>query len=121
MDQAQLLSVIGSMYDKFVADVSAKVESNLIQMIDNSINVRIQAALDPKGLEVGTIRQIVRGEIEAMDLDQTISDWFDNNFDITEHEDNLSISDKVDEYLSDKLEDMVRDEVRNLSFSVTLD
>ena len=144
MDQAQLLSIIGALYDKFVADVSARVEANLINMVDQSINVRIKAALDPMGLESGTIRQIVqseiqakiddltgldkamiteivKGEIEDLDIDQSISDWMDNNFDISDHEGNLDIEDKISDYLSDHLTDRVRDEVRDLSFSVTVD
>ena len=144
MDQAQLLSIIGSVYDKFVADVSARVESNMINMIDQSINVRIKAALDPMGLESGTIRQIVQseiqakiddltgldtemirnivqGELEDSDFDDKISDWMSNNFDISDYEDNLEINDKISDYLSDHLSDRVRDEVRDLSFSVTVD
>ena len=119
MDQAQLLSIIGSVYDKFVADVSAKVEANLIDMIDQAIDVRIQNKIDNLvPIDKQAILETVKGEIENMDIDQSISDWMENNFDIDDH---LDLNDKIDDYLSDRLSDRVRDEVRDLSFSVTVD
>lgn len=132
MDQAQLLSIIGSVYDKFVADVSAKVESRLLDtivdrlntsgMLTTEIDTRIQAKIDDlTGLDKATITEIVKGEIEDLDIDQSISDWMSNNFDISDYEHNLDIEDKISDYLSDHLTDRVRDEVRDLSFSVTVD
>ena len=146
MDQAQLLSIIGSVYDKFVADVSAKVESRLLDtivdrlntsgMLTTEIDTRIQAKIDDlTGLDKAMITEIVKGEIEDLDIDQSISDWMDNNFDIdqsisdwmsnnfdiSEYEHNWDIEEKISDYLSDHLSDRVRDEVRDLSFSVTVD
>lgn len=132
MDQAQLLSIIGSVYDKFVADVSARVESRLLDtivdrlntsgMLTTEIDTRIQAKIDDlTGLDKAMITEIVKGEIEDLDIDQSISDWMSNNFDISEYEHNLDIEDKISDYLSDHLTDRVRDEVRDLSFSVTVD
>ena len=123
MDQAQLLSIIGSVYDKFVADVSARVESNLINMIDQSINVRIQEKIEGlTGLDKAFITDIVRSEIEDADLDDKISDWMSNNFDLTDYEDHLDIDDRISDWMmSSKLTDSVRDTVRELSFSVTVD
>lgn len=123
MDQAQLLSIIGSVYDKFVADVSAKVEANLINMIDQSINVRIQEKIDGlTDLDTDMIRELARSEIEDADLDDKISDWMSNNFDITDYEDNLDIDNKVSDWMmSSKVTDAIHDAVRDLSFSVTVD
>ena len=123
MDQAQLLSIIGSVYDKFVADVSAKVEANLIHIIDQSINVRLQEKIDNLGpIDKQAILEIVKGEIEDMNIDQQISNWMDYNFDINTYiRDQLDISEEISDYLSDNLSDRVRDEVRDLSFSVTVD
>ena len=132
MDQAQLLSIIGSVYDKFVADVSAKVESRLLDtivdrlntsgMLTTEIDTRIQAKIDDlTGLDKAMITEIVKGEIEDLDIDQSISDWMSNNFDISEYEHNWDIEEKISDYLSDHLSDRVRDEVRDLSFSVTVD
>ena len=125
MDQAQLLSVIGSMYDKLVADVTTRVEANLIHIIDQSIDVRIKAALDPMGLESGVIREIVQAELKSkidnLDIDMYISDWMGCNFDISDYEHNLEIEDKISDWMDSNLTDRVRDEVRELSFSVTVD
>ena len=135
MDQAQLLSIIGSVYDKFVADVAAKVEAQFLASIeakvekaiadvflpdiDNRIEQQVKAGIDQlTASDMDLIRDVVRGEIESADVDQQISDWMDNNFDIDDH---LDLNDKIDDYLSDRLTDRVRDEVRDLSFSVTVD
>jgi len=149
MDQAQLLSFIGSLFDKLVADVSAKVESRLLEsiidrlntsgMLTTEIDTRIEAALDRLAanktkifqtkiielseLDKSMVLEIVRDEIENnIDLDGTIEDWMSNNFDINTYIKNqLNVSEEVDDYLSDHLTDMVKDEVRELSFSVSVD
>lgn len=133
MDQAQLLSIIGALYDKFVADVSARVESKLVDdvidrlstsgMLTTEINLRVQEQVDKlTASDTDLIRDIVRDEIESADVDQQISDWMGNNFDINTYiRDQLDISEEISDYLSDNLSDRVRDEVRDLSFSVTVD
>ena len=135
MDQAQLLSIIGSAYDKLVADVATRVEAQFLASIeakvekavadvflpdiDNRIEQQVKAKIDTLGpIDKQAIVEIVKGEIEDMDIDQSISDWMENNFDIDDH---LDLNDKIDDYLSDRLSDRVRDEVRDLSFSVTVD
>ena len=135
MDQAQLLSIIGSVYDKFVADVAAKVEAQFLASIeakvekaiadvflpdiDNRIEQQVKAGIDQlTASDMDLIRDVIRDEIDRADVDQQISDWMENNFDIDDH---LDLNDKIDDYLSDRLSDRVRDEVRDLSFSVTVD
>ena len=87
------------MYDKLVADVTTRVEANLIHIIDQSIDVRIKVALDPMGLESGVIREIVQAELKSkidnLDIDMYISDWMGCNFDISDYEHNLEIEDKI--------------------------
>lgn len=113
MDQAQLLSLIGSLYDKFVADVSAKVQANIEQLINDTIQAKIDNSLD-----TSMITEIVRGEIEDLDVEEKIEDWMSNSFDIEDH---IDVGDKIDDYLSDRLANMVREEVSELSFSVSVD
>lgn len=116
MDQAQLLSLIGSLYDKFVADVSAKVQVNMEQLIKDIVQAKIDGLSD---FDKSMITEIVRGEIENnIDLEEAIGDWMSNSFDIDDH---IDVGDKVDDYLSDRLANMVREEVRDLSFSVSVD
>jgi hypothetical protein len=140
MDQAQLLSLIGSLYDKFVADVAAKLkqqtsfqdgsiiepslgpvtQSRIRDIVREEIQAKINGLTD---LDKSMIFEIVRGKIEDnIDLDQAIEDWMFNNFDINTYiKDQLDISEEVSDYLSDHLSDRVKDEVRDLSFSVTVD
>ena len=129
MDQAQLLGLIGSLYDKFVADVSVKVESRLLEsiidrlntsgMLTTEVDTRIQVKIDNLGpIDKEMVRNVVQDELENADLDDKISDWMSNSFDIDDH---VDIEDKVDNYLSDRLANMVKDEVSELSFSVSVD
>ena len=84
MDQAQLLSIIGSVYDKFVADVATKVEAQFLASIeakvekaiadvflpdiDNRIEQQVKAKIEGlTGLDKAFITDIVRGEIEDAD------------------------------------------------------
>jgi hypothetical protein len=51
MDQSQLLSLIGSLYDKLVTDVAERVQSQLslgpvTDVLVEAIDARIEAALD---------------------------------------------------------------------------
>jgi len=129
VNHSQLIHLIGSLYDKFVADVSAKVESKLMDsildrlttsgMLTTEINTRIQDHIDGlTGLDKAAITEIVRGEIEDLDIEEKINDWMSNSFDIEDH---IDVGDKIDDYLSDRLANMVKDEVRDLSFSVSVD
>ena len=115
MDQAQLLSLIGSLYDKFVADVSAKVEVRIQQVIKDTVQTKIDELSD---MDKSMILEIVRGEIEDLDVEEKISDWMSNSFDIDDH---IDVGDKIDDYLSDRLANMVREEVSELTFSVSVD
>lgn len=51
-------------------------------------------------------------------VDKQVEDWLANNFDVENY---IDIDVEIDKYMSHQLHDMVRDEVRELSFSVTVD
>jgi len=88
-------------------------------MLTTEINTRIQDHIDGlTGLDKAAITEIVRGEIEDLDIEEKINDWMSNSFDIEDH---IDVGDKIDDYLSDRLANMVKDEVRDLSFSVSVD
>lgn len=118
MDQEKLTVVLNAVAALFVPIIEQSLKSSIKTMVDDAIQVRID---DLTGLDTAMITNIVRGEIEDLDIDQSISDWMSNNFDINDYEDGLDINDKISDYLSDHLSDLVKDEVRNLSFSVTVD
>ena len=118
MDQDKLNVVLNAVASLFMPIIEQRLKDSIKTMVDDAIQVKID---DLTGLDTEMIRNIVRGEIEDMDIDQSISDWMDNNFDITDHEGNLDIDDKISDWMLDNLKDRVRDEVRDLSFSVTVD
>ena len=115
MDQDKLNVVLNAVASLFMPIIEQRLKDSIKTMVDDAIQVKID---DLTGLDTEMIRNIVRGEIEDLDIDQSISDWMENNFDIDDH---LDLNDKIDDYLSDRLSDRVRDEVRDLSFSVTVD
>jgi len=110
MDQAQLLSIIGDLYDKLVADVAARVAN--------------QAAAEwaDKLADAASTSQSFYSAVDArvenwMDsyLDERIGNWAD---------DNLDLEDAAKEAIqnSDHLADFIADTVRNsLTFTVSVD
>jgi hypothetical protein len=93
MDQAQLLSLIGSMYDKLVNDVATQVQSQLnlgtvTDIINESIDVRIKAvveddfanlfrrvaAIEDKGIHANLVTEDALGDL--------IESWVENNMDL---------------------------------------
>jgi hypothetical protein len=139
MDQAQLLSLIGSMYDKLVNDVATQVQSQLnlgtvTDIINESIDVRIKAvveddfanlfrrvaAIEDKGIHANLVTEDALGDLieswveNNMDLDDRIENWVENNLDLED-----AAREAVREI---DLGDSVREIIRNeLTFSVSVD
>jgi hypothetical protein len=112
MDQAQLLSLIGSLYDKLVADVAARVQSQvdlgpvtdaMNEVIDARIQVWVEHNLD----------DVIEGWVETnLNLDDTIESWVDSN---------LDLEDAAKEAVSElDMTDIVRDAVQGLTFEVSV-
>lgn len=121
MDQNALTLLFKAVADALAPHIVENVidRLNTSGMLTTEIDTRIQAKIDGlTSMDKAFITDIVRGEIEDADLDDKISDWMSNSFDIDDH---LDLNDKIDDYLSDRLTAMVRDEVSDLSFSVTVD
>lgn len=102
MDQSQLLTLIGSMYDKLVEDVAQRVTSQLETLIahrfaiarselEETIAARIadEDALDDR---IATWAQ------ENIDVDHDIERYMNNQFDIDDH---VDFADKVNDALND--------------------
>lgn len=99
MDQAQLLSLIGSLYDKLVADVAARVQAQVdlgpvTDAMNQAIDARIQTWADDN-------------------LDDLIEAWTEGNLDLED-----AAKDAVDNL---DMGDIVRDAVRDLTFKVSVD
>ena len=127
MNQDALNVLLKAVADALAPHIVESVVDKLVLsgMLTTEIDTRIKAALDPMGLESGVIREIVQAELKSkidnLDIDMYISDWMGCNFDISDYEHNLEIEDKISDWMDSNLTDRVRDEVRELSFSVTVD
>jgi polyhydroxyalkanoate synthesis regulator phasin len=86
------------------------------EAIDTLLKALAQA-LAPYMVE-SVIDHLGKNGMLTTEVDTRIEDWMSNNFHIDDH---VDIEEKVTDYLSDRLHNMVRDEARELSFSVTVD
>jgi hypothetical protein len=86
------------------------------EAIDTLLKALAQA-LAPYMVE-SVIDHLGKNGMLTTEVDSRIGDWMSNNFDIDDYAD---IGEKVTDHLSDRLYNMVRDEVRELSFSVSVD
>jgi hypothetical protein len=142
MDQAQLLSLIGSLYDKLVEDVAQRVatmnKESLAYLVDasvtESIDARVKAvveddfanlfrrvaAIEDKGIHANLVTEDALGDLieswveNNLDLDDRIENWVENNLDLED-----AAREAVREI---DLGDSVREIIRNeLTFSVSVD
>ena len=94
MDQSDLLTLLGGLYDKLVSDVASKVEKRHIEVINEVVGERLNFSLN--------------------DIDDQISNWMSNNFDITDY----NVDDAIEQWMDNNLDDKVTDAARCLTFTV---
>ena len=117
MDQAQLLSLIGSLYDKLVADVAARVQSqvDLSTLTTTWVDARVKVALDDAQVVTDAMTQAIDERIQNWAdtyLDDAIEAWTENN---------LDLEDAAKEAVGDlDMGDIVRDAVQGLTFEVSV-
>ncbi len=75
MDQADMLSLIGGLYDKLVNDVAARV----LAQLDNSIATHVEHAMDTWAMTSGTLEDKINDGVQAfvdnqLDLDDAVRD-----------------------------------------------
>jgi hypothetical protein len=106
MDQSDLLTILGGLYDKLVNDVASKVEAKIMtnDKIDESIDEWIKLNLRDKMMEM----------LEHDNVDDQISNWMSNNFDITDY----NVDDAIEQWMDNNLDDKVTDAARCLTFTV---
>jgi hypothetical protein len=86
IDQADMLSIIGGLYDKLVSDVADRVQATLI----DNITVQLEHAMDTWAMTSGTLEDkitegvqsfvdnqldvddVVRGALDNLDLDDMV-------------------------------------------------
>jgi hypothetical protein len=104
MDQAALLTILGNLYDKLVADVAARVQQQ--QLSDELIDARIKNWVTLK-------------------FDDCANAWAEDAFDSLADnwaQNNLDLEDAARDAVNDMdIRDMVREAVKDLTFSVSVD
>lgn len=106
MDQADMLTQFGNMYDKLVNDVASKVEAKINHNIDESIAQWMLLNLRDKVMDI----------VADDDIDDQISNWMSNNFDITDY----NVDDAIDSWMENNMDDKIQDAISNLTFNVTV-
>lgn len=114
MDQDRITAVLKAVTSLLMPFFEQQIKEFISLEIDRQIK-------DQTDIDRELVTAWIKDEIESLDIDQSISDWMDTNFDISDHESGLDINDRISDYMSDNLRDHVRDEVRDLSFSVIVE
>jgi hypothetical protein len=107
-DHADLLSQFGGIYDKLVNDVAEKVESKIMtnDKIDESIDEWIKLNLRDRMMEM----------LEHDNIDDQISNWMSNNFDL----DDYNVDGAIESWMDNNIDDKVYDAVNSISFTVEI-
>jgi hypothetical protein len=130
LDQADMLTQLGGMYDKLVNDVVAKVSARDIALIDERIDahklIREDAIGDVVDAHIhnlddkiadwmdNNLRDKMMDILANDDIDDQISNWMSNNFDITDY----NVDDAIEQWMDNNLDDKVTDAARCLTFTV---
>lgn len=125
MDQAALLSILGSFYDKLVNDVSDKVIDKLrdkgalasskewTSEVDSRIKDHLANFSDHLAMmDKDAIREVCDDAIDAYDIDDKINSFMLNHFDISDYQS------EIIDMVEDRLGDEVLEQVKNLTFTV---
>jgi hypothetical protein len=107
LDQADMLTQLGGMYDKLVNDVVAKVSARDIALIDERI-------AEHKLIREDAIGDVVDAHID--NLDDKIADWMSNNFDVTDY----NADDAIEAWMENNLDEKVSEAIGNVEFNVTV-
>jgi len=108
MDQADMLTQLGGMYDKLVNDVVAKVSARDIALIDERI-------AEHKLIREDAIGNVVDEHIDNL-VDDKISNWMSDNFDVTDY----NADDAIEAWMENNLDEKVSEAIGNVEFNVTV-
>ncbi len=109
MDQADMLTQLGGMYDKLVNDVVAKVSARDIALIDERIDAH-------KLVREDAIGNVVDEHIDNL-FDDKISNWMSDNFDVEEY----NVGDAIESWADRNLEEKINEAINNLTFTVNVE
>ena len=122
MDQSDLLTLLGGLYDKLVSDVASKVVARDQATIESIIGEWAKTNLHDIDQQISNwmsndnnlrdkVMDIIANED---DIDDQISNWMSNNFDITDY----NVDDAIEQWMDNNLDDKVTDAARCLTFTV---
>ena len=119
MDQSDLLTLLGGLYDKLVSDVASKVEKRHIEVINEIVGERLNISLNDIDEKIGdwmqtNLRDQMMTVLENDDIDDQNSNWMSNNFDVTDY----NVDDAIESWMDNNLDDKVTDAARCLTFTV---
>ena len=109
MDQSEMLTLLGGLYDKLVSDVAQRVQTELAGKVVEGASAAIEG---------------LKGDLDSR-ISAGIEDWADNHLDdrldtwATVH---LDVEGDIDRYVRNDLDiaDLVKDAVQDLTFEVTV-
>ena len=132
LDQADMLTQLGGMYDKLVNDVVTKVRGLDTALIDERIAdhklIREDAIGDVVDAHIhnlddkiadwmdNNLRDKVMDIVADDDVDDQISNWMSNNFDITDY----NVDDAIESWMDNNMDEKIQDAISNIEFSVTV-
>ena len=132
LDQADMLSQLGGMYDKLVSDVATFKSDWTISLIDeriaehklireDAIGDVVDAHIDNLDDKISdwmdnNLRDKVMDIVADDDVDDQISNWMSNNFDITDY----NVDDAIESWADNNMDDKIQEAISNLTFNVTV-
>jgi hypothetical protein len=111
MDQSELLVILGGLYDKLVSDVAAHVNQKRSEALTELIDDRIS---EHKLVREEDLQSKMMDILANDNIDDQISNWMSNNFDL----DNYSVDDAIESWMDNNLDDKVYDAVNSLTLIV---
>lgn len=109
MDQSEMLTLLGGLYDKLVSDVAQRVQTELAGKVTEGASAAIEG---------------LKGDLDSR-IDACIEDWADNH--LNDRLDtwamvHLDVNEEIDRYVRNELDiaDLVKDAVQDLTFEVTV-
>jgi len=121
MDQSDLLTLLGGLYDKLVSDVASKVEKRHIEVINEVVGERLNFSLNDIDEKIGdwmltNLRDQMMTVLENDDISDQISNWMSNNFDL----DDYNVDGAIEQWMDNNIDDKVYDAVNSISFTVEI-
>ena len=100
---------LASKHEALITALADLIWPVIRERINSAIDARIDEQLENK-MDQGIAHYLKY----SYDVDQQISEYLSNHFDLRDYD----VNDVIDDYMNDRLEDIVHESVSNLSFRV---